>query len=70
MNSTLKQLVTTSRDVLKFRPKYISRDYFCSHCENRLPNEKFNMLELIQINMGVTGPTYLSALLRRIDLVK
>ena len=55
MNSILKQLVTTSRDVLKFRPRYTSRDYFCSHCEERLPNEKFNMLELIQINMGVTG---------------
>ena len=55
MDKTLKQLVSTSRDVLKFRPRYTSRDYFCSHCENRLPNEKFNMLELIQINMGVTG---------------
>ena len=55
MNSTLKQLISTSRNVLKFRPRYTSRDYFCSHCEKRLPHYKFDMLELIQINMGMTG---------------
>ena len=54
MNSTIKELLTTSRNVLKFCPRYTSKTYFCNHCEKRLPYQKFDTLKLIQINMGKT----------------
>ena len=55
MNSTIQELMASSRDVLKFRPRYTSKDYYCTSCQTRKPHDKFDMLELIQINMGVTG---------------
>ena len=55
MNATLRELVATSRDVLKFRPRFTSRSYHCARCGERKNSNQFDTYELIQLNIGITG---------------